>query len=305
MVDEKVRIIRDYINHPWKLGTLVRDKVKWNMLCSSMDAIQDTQLAVESFVHLDDFTANDGGYLYLYGLLQALFLQQDALNHLSKALFDTEINYREQYPDVYDIRELRNDAIGHPTNRGNKSFHFIPRISITNKSFAVASYFPRDVDYFKHKEIKIKSLLEQQERDALDILTKTIIILNQEIEEHKLKFKDSKLIPLTNGINYDIGKIFESIYGDYPIVKINLNNIKDVIESIKSGLDERYGSYKELASSELLIDDIQYVFNKLENWLNTNQLSGNQDAKIFCYALRCKFDELIEILQEIDKEFSD
>jgi hypothetical protein len=117
-VQQKDTKIRDLVNHPWKLQSLLDNIAKWNKLCASMDVIGDTQIAINSYFSLPSFSAENGGYLYLYGLLQAFFLQQDAINHLSEALFDRAIDWRTEYPDLYLVRELRNNSIGHPTKRG-------------------------------------------------------------------------------------------------------------------------------------------------------------------------------------------
>ena len=66
--------IQDLCNHPWKRELLLNDKIKWNKLWTSMDAIEDTQLAIDAYLGLNDFDGYDGGYLYIYGLLQALNL---------------------------------------------------------------------------------------------------------------------------------------------------------------------------------------------------------------------------------------
>src|SRR5690606_41465676 len=91
LVQQRGKRIRDLVNHPWKLQSLLDNKAKWNKLCASMDVIGDTQFAINSYFSLPSFKAENGGYLFLYGLLQAFILQQDAINHLSEALFDREI----------------------------------------------------------------------------------------------------------------------------------------------------------------------------------------------------------------------
>src|SRR5205823_10451654 len=77
-------------------------------------------------------------YLHAYGLLQALFVQQDALAHAAEA-----IGLEYQLPDeLKPIRKIRNDAVGHPTKRGNKhpeSFGII-QISLCHESFTVYSF---------------------------------------------------------------------------------------------------------------------------------------------------------------------
>jgi hypothetical protein len=53
----------------------------------------------------------------LYGVLQGLYVQQDALTHLSKA-FGISINFDENYTGIARARELRNFSVGHPTKKG-------------------------------------------------------------------------------------------------------------------------------------------------------------------------------------------
>ena len=53
---------------------------KCNKLCSALDIIEDTTLAIKSFQSCEWTTKAIGmKYLLIYGLLQALFVQQDAL----------------------------------------------------------------------------------------------------------------------------------------------------------------------------------------------------------------------------------
>ena len=74
IIEIRDKRIRDLVNHPWKLQSLLEDKAKWNKLCASMDVIGDTQIAINSYFSLPSFKAENGGYLFLYGLLQAFFL---------------------------------------------------------------------------------------------------------------------------------------------------------------------------------------------------------------------------------------
>ena len=132
--------IREHCNRSRNQYELMKDLIKWYKLCSSMDLIEDTEVAIDSYSKLRAFNCWDGGYIYIYGLLQAMFLQQDAINNLSISLFNEKLSFDMDYPDLYKIREIRNSAIGHPTGRGkDKSFHFISRTTINNKGsiFAV------------------------------------------------------------------------------------------------------------------------------------------------------------------------
>ena len=106
MISERINKIRDYINDPRKQFELFQNEKKWNQLCASMDVIEDTQLAIGAYFKLESFDAYKGGYLYLYGILQAFFMQQDAVSSLNYSLFNKNIDFKKDFPELYSIREL-------------------------------------------------------------------------------------------------------------------------------------------------------------------------------------------------------
>jgi hypothetical protein len=56
------------------------------MLCSCLDLIGDTDLAIAVY-HQAEHPEHEGGkYLLVYGILQTLFLQQAAVQNLCEAL---------------------------------------------------------------------------------------------------------------------------------------------------------------------------------------------------------------------------
>jgi len=128
--------IRALINHSCITGKLIEKKIIWKKICTSLDVIEDSQLAIQFYFQLPKFSAHDGGYIFIYGVLQAAFIQQDAVDHLWRVLIKSEIDIKNNYPNLQRIRDLRNDAIGHPTSRGNDdSFHGISRTTISKKGY--------------------------------------------------------------------------------------------------------------------------------------------------------------------------
>ncbi len=114
---QKMSKIRDLINSSRKQNILLQDNILWHMLCSCMDTIEDTEEALENFLKSDTNSSDEGrNYLRIYGALQALFVQQDAVKNLHDAL---KIPYTEDKA-LDKIRNIRNDAAGHQTKRGNK-----------------------------------------------------------------------------------------------------------------------------------------------------------------------------------------
>jgi hypothetical protein len=89
--------IRDFITAPRRQAHLLKNNAFWAMLCSSLDIIGDTELAIEAYLagekkaqesEQSAKTPQNLGdhYLILYGILQVLFVQQDAVKHLAESL---------------------------------------------------------------------------------------------------------------------------------------------------------------------------------------------------------------------------
>ena len=130
---EKVRTIqelnaqvRDYVNNPRKHSLLYQNKQTFSQLVSSLDVIEDADEAINAYEAKEFGDSKGAHYLAVYGLLQALYVQQDAFYNLSEAL-GARVN-RSDYPELRRIREIRNDSIGHPTKsrphkKRSASFH--------------------------------------------------------------------------------------------------------------------------------------------------------------------------------------
>jgi hypothetical protein len=305
MTDHLTNEIRNLCNHPWKRELLFQDKIKWNKLWTSMDAIGDTQIAIDSYLKLPDFDSYNGGYLYIYGIMQALNIQQDAANNLLHALFNRTVDYKIEYPNLYEIREHRNNAVGHPTNRGNdKSFHLIGRSTISKKGFSLASYFPKTEEKSKFEKIDIMNCIQIQNKLVTEILKETMDKLQLDFEQHKLKFKGQKLSNLIhNNLDYHISKLYENIERDYPLTEINFNSVYEVYEKIKKGVIERYFSLEALQGLNYVMNILDYIFTRLKKDLVQNKINDKMELTIFIDALRSNFTEFQEMITEIDKEF--
>jgi len=77
----------------------LEDKVAFNKLCSSLDVLGDVELAFDTYLSSDEHAAGGEKYLYVYGVLQALFIEQDAVRHLHEALgFAYEVDPQTKNP---------------------------------------------------------------------------------------------------------------------------------------------------------------------------------------------------------------
>lgn len=306
MIENLFEEIRQICNHPWKKEILFQDRVEWDKLWTTLDVIEDSQLAINDYKDLPDFNAYDKGYLYVYGVLQALFLQQDALVNLNFALLKDKINFKKDYPELYTIRESRNNSIGHPTNRSNgKSFHYIGRPSIRKRGFTMLSYFPKTGDPSKFEEIDVLNCIEIQEKLVSEILTKTINKLKSEFKNHKKKFKGDKLSNIIHpSLDYNFSKLYEHIHRDYPLVEINFESIFEIYVKLKNGIIERYSKISALSGVELTVERLDYIFERLNRDLIADKIEDEIELEIFIDSLKSHFAELKGMVLEIDEEFS-
>ena len=133
-INQLTESVRNHINTHRYQVVLLENSDKWNQICSSLDVIGDSLLAIESYQ--DAEYPKDSGlkYIFTYGVLQALFILQDAVSHLSEAF---EISSQSSQV-LLDIRNMRNASIGHPTkqdHKGQRYYNYISRITMTKNGF--------------------------------------------------------------------------------------------------------------------------------------------------------------------------
>ncbi len=157
------------------------------MLCSCLDVIEDTDCCLDAFLttdldHFDDkdqHLADGNKYMYIYGTLQALYLQQDAVTHLTESL---KIPYASG-PALKKIREIRNASVGHPTKQDRPTkepirSNFISRISITNQAFELVTTY-EDGRPDCSEDVNMPKLITTQRRIFIGVLENVIKTLQK------------------------------------------------------------------------------------------------------------------------------
>lgn len=304
MSKELSRNIRKLCNHPWKRELLLADKSKWYKLWASVDLINDTQHAIDFYINIPEKKFLEGGYLYVYGILQALYVQQDAAINLNQALFDESIDFKKNYPELYIIREQRNDSIGHPSGRGKNnsdSFHIINGTSIVKSGFELMSHYPNKNKAFQISRIDINKCIDLQNKLLNNILEQVMNKLKMDFELHKKRFKGTPLINVVNNsISYSISKLYEF---ESPLVSIEYRLISETYEKIKDGIQKRYTNLNALPGVQLTCERIDYILNRLKRDLVDSPINDHLEIEVFVDALKYHFNDLIEMVEEIDKEF--
>src|SRR3954463_2132457 len=129
-----MEIIRAYVGN-WGYHKHMLSGFEYVRACAAADAIEDADLAVHDYLGLDANESLDLGELYLqtYGVLQAAYVQQDAVAALRK-IVGLSGSLRD-IPTMARLRDVRNRAVGHlssdaPTRRNRREAAFIIRVSL-------------------------------------------------------------------------------------------------------------------------------------------------------------------------------
>lgn len=148
---------------------------KWDGICVAVDCLEDSQEAINQYVDFPFPSSYGGRYLYIYGLLQALFVQQNALMATYKILLNKKLEFNDKnYPELKRIRDIRNDCIGHPTGRGANQLIAITRVSIKKEEFEYAKYTGGKILPSERINVKTLELIKEQRQGVKDILEKII-----------------------------------------------------------------------------------------------------------------------------------
>lgn len=298
--------IRDFINNPRKQYTLLQDKAVWNMLCSCLDLIGDTELAISFYRQPQNPEAVGAKYLLVYGILQTLFLQQDAVRNLCEAL---DIDYTAD-PTLEQIREIRNDSIGHPTKRGSgkgKAFSFISRTGLSKYGFDLMTTYPDGQSpLFQH--VNIPSLIESQELILTKALNEILKELKKEEAEHKNMFKTDHIQDaFPKVLHYYFEKLYEAIHGNKPVEfgAIHIKLISDVIDAFKTKLENR-GTLKVYDSVSYLLELLDYPITQLTEYFAQSDSAAidNKTAHIFAFFIQKHLEELKKIAVELDEQYA-
>jgi hypothetical protein len=282
----------------------IPNELKYNQTFTSIDLIKDSQIAIEEFESAESLGKQGRSTLLIYGLLQSLFLQQDGLYHLYKCVLDEKIkqtDFFDKFSFDKDIREVRNDIAGHPTNRKNTEFYFIAKGPISKDRFTYAGYTPE----FRKVEVDLKTFISKQSEFTINVLQTVLDIILKKIEMKKDEHKNKALKEMIVGVDRNIQLIYRGIrdkdrnfQGEWGI-----SGVKNALDEIRIELNTRYNNNLPSGISEVFrLTD--YIIARFNEWWAENSLLENNDAEIFLDSLGKQLDELKEMLIEVDEEFN-
>jgi hypothetical protein len=304
---ELSRWIRDYGHNPRHLTRLMSNRFVWHQLWTAMDIIDDVESALTAYVE-NEFPSGVGEkYLRVYGAMQGLFLQQDALLDLIKAIHPARAITLNDV--LKDIREARNASVGHPTNlnrKGALSAHGIVQNSMHKSGFDLLSYPEKDGKMFQH--IPVLELIEKQRAEAVRILSEVVEELREQEQAHREKLREVKLKAALDQVSYAFEKIFEEVRPGSAFIMgaWGVGHLQKVLDDFEKLLKGRGLALDMYDSIEYVYDEIKHPLTELTKYIKKepSEILSKKSAVVFTEALQGYFDRLRDMAGELDEDYA-
>lgn len=293
--------LREYSQKPPIKEMWSQERIKWARLCTCMDTLGDTQCAINAYRETAKEADKPELYLRNYGVLQAMFVQQDALQSLADVL-GMRLGIKTGNPGIKEIRDIRNDIVGHPTNRGrDQTHHRIVQHTLDPSGFDSIKFSPEND--LERKRINMIELIENNERHLTSYMQEILDKLDQQKIESSDRFHYDKLEPIIPKIR--IAQLNTFLSG---ICRASLNQQQvaqylDVIDEAMSLLipalkERRYrrgdGIFRHVDRVTFTIRSIRTCIGiKCELPMDSSHDYG-MCIEAYCFALRSIFSDIMD-----------
>ena len=284
------------------INNINRFDLNWDLMWAAMDTLEDTQYAITSYSN-DDHQSDQGReYLKIYGLFQAIFMQQDAVRNFAEGLRLPDINITTD-ADASKVREMRNKYFGHHKYKreGVTTYHGISRMTVGSNHITAWTY-----PNFSTEDINLEEAIATNQEYVVDALKRIFSNMIKKKNEY-IKSIEENLSEDRQG--YAFEKLYSWVYGDTEdravMARFSLKTIRECIDKLEQGLRERFDDISGLGDAERTISKARYALNELDELYanNLDGMKGNFNAEIFADSLRVSFEELVDVSKQINTEF--
>lgn len=305
--------VRDRVNDP-KLGPRLRKNQKaWNEIVSSLDVLGDTEVAFDAYER--DAPSKSGvglRYLLLYGVLQALFMQKDALIHLCAALGGPTEEEILADTRIKSARDIRNRAAGHPTRKNQPkseppSTHQISRFSLRVHEFDMLSADATGKHWMETIDV-IKLIHDQRAAvaDKLKVLREKLDKDDQVAREAVRNDLLASVFP--DSLDYALEKLWEATQGSpgrFEMGPAHLQAVKDVMAEFLRALERRGLDKNSYPGIQGWFSEIDHPIEELERFFNDGKPGTLhfKTAGIIATHVSNQVAELREMAASIDEEW--
>ena len=302
-ISSEEKLVQKYINTTRYQTDLLQNLDTWNQICSSIDTIGDTLYSIEDYLSSEYPESTGLKYIFTYGILQSLFIQQDAIKHLAEA-FEVSFDLNDK---LRNIRTIRNASIGHPTKNivnGTTYYNYISQITLSKYGLTLMRSSERDRTEFI--EVDLLSILT----DQLPEIEKSYRLISSKLIEadrmHREKYKDKFVVDLfPSSMGYYFSKVAEGIHstGHNRTFGLSmLNSIEETYQKFETELIERKELNEHLKYN---LEEYKHAIQTLKSYLSgKNESLEESDARIYLFYIYEKHSYFVEIAKEIDEEYN-
>jgi hypothetical protein len=277
------------------------DDMTYALVCAAADAIQDADQAIGTYLTADPSITDHGLlYLYTYGVLQAAYVQQDALIAMRRS-FGLPADVTEDMPEpMQALRAVRNRTVGHPSSERFKVASFLQQFSLCIGNIDILTI--EDGNERNWQPVQVNALLQRHLSSVVDWLTTLVEELDRKEQDHRtaLAAKGSFRALLPTSTDYLVTKVNSAAHGpshEQPALSIAAKDtLKKAIDEIISRLEDAGLGHDGPAYN------LRAGLNRLDHILPHTETSEEARADVQAYAayLEKFFKELGDVLSEID-----
>ena len=268
-----IREICNEIGETYKQNQLLTDYQNYNKCYSSIYLLEDIAESFDFYKTKDDKSCSLGEkYILIYGIFEALYLQQDALKTLFLALNIQDFDLKKDFPEInyISLKKIKYEE--------SKEHNFI------------------DVD--------VISCIKKQEKFIVKQLQNLLELLLKEKKEHIEHFKSDKMLDCFKMFCYASEKVYveNKFYTKEDALGFKL--VEEMLSSFMKKVDERFVSWKNTHFS-YEIEQVQEIYGYLlskDNLLNEVDKESKFLKRQLLENLFTHLKRLHEIAKEIDEK---
>ena len=300
-LEASISKVRDLINAARRHDSLLQQANDFRLVCSAMDMIDDTIMALTSYI---DHDQQDQGqaYLEIFGVLQAMAVQQDAVRKLHRVVTGTCPDLEATYPDVKEIRDIRVRVVGHPVGGKKDSSHFLTRYTVSKKGFEFWAY-----DQSGGRTVAEVDLIDLVARNSASLhaaLSETVASMEDEDKAHKTAFAGEKLAAIFHNSVYCSGKLFEGVSRRDPIGEVGSRCLRAMVTDFKEALDQRSSHFLRGGLLSYELPTLEHALDRYEEFLSSDKDRNEHDGYyILARYIQVAISELAQFAR-VDEEYS-
>jgi hypothetical protein len=317
LIDLCDRIRWDYVNKPRVHASLFPDNTGFRQACSAMDTIGDMCQALRAYGEIcargDADTGN--AYLVVFGALQVLYVQQEAVFWLCKSLGFPKAIATKPTPDRWihapgneqlsEVRNLRHSSVGHPVNRDkglpeDRGSYFIVQMSLSVRGFKML--FADDAGQRRWIDVPVFDLIQMQIAELEIVLRSALDEIGVAEQQHRDRFKGQRLEMVFAGLGHPIEKLHEAVRDQTfrPVGMYGVEAVQRSMQTFRSKLEERAEPFRE--DLELIYGQLNAALSRLTDFYE-GRADDRELADIFATFVADRIEELREWARSKDEDY--